>query len=514
MPSKSRSSKTGKSKKSTSDESTRTRKAAARSTKKGASKGATKAVTKSVAKGAKKGASKRRVARGLFGTPVKFVQPASVDASDNLDRIEHIVVLMLENRSFDHMLGYLKLEGAMPDVNGLSSEMNNSYGGKKYKIMPLTNTVFKEDPCHEGDCVEQQLSNDNGGFVANFAEHHPASNPNLIMGYYNGALLPVYDYLARNFCICDQWFCSVPGATWPNRLYAVTGRADGKKDNKFPPVYNLPSFVRHLDAARVSWRWYAHDMASLRLTDRKYSIVGNYFWFDRKTTFKRENFLDHAASGDLAAVSWIDPNFADYHVTGPADSNDDHPPSDVMAGQDLVFKLFNAVVSSPAWSKTLLIIVYDEHGGFYDHVQPPAAPDDKPAFRRFGARVPAIIVSPFVGSGVVSHMQFDHTSIIKTILLRFCQRPDGTIPDMGARVNNANHLGHLLTLDAPRAPIAVTAYQSLIERVAQWRGEVFKKKTMLQAARSPQVHRLTDFQQGLLAARKRLEAEGLPEDQP
>ncbi|MDQ3687293.1 MAG: alkaline phosphatase family protein, partial [Acidobacteriota bacterium] len=94
---------------------------------------------------------------------------------DNLDKIEHIVVLMLENRSFDHMLGYLKLEGVIAEVDGLSGEMYNIHGGKKYHIMPLTNTVFKEDPCHEGDCVEQQLGGDNGGFVANFAHHHPGT---------------------------------------------------------------------------------------------------------------------------------------------------------------------------------------------------------------------------------------------------------------------------------------------------------------------------------------------------
>src|SRR6185295_3337366 len=107
----------------------------------------------------------------------------------------------------------------------------------------------------------------------------------------------------------------------------------------------------------------------------------------------------------------------------------------------------HAVTQGPLWAKTLLVIVYDEHGGFYDHQHPTAIPeDDDQNFRRYGVRVPAFIVSPWVERGKVSNTVFDHTSIIKSILLRFCRKPDGTIPDMGARVTNANHLGSLLTL--------------------------------------------------------------------
>jgi phospholipase C len=129
--------------------------------------------------------------------------------------------------------------------------------------------------------------------------------------------------------------------------------------------------------------------------------------------------------------------------------------------------------------------------------------------------VPAIIVSPWVERGKVSHKVFDHTSIIKTILLRFCRRPDGTIPDMGARVNNAEHLGALLTLDTPREPTPVAAYQHLIERVAQWRAEGFKQRTMRQSrGRAPVQREVTEFQEGIEEARKRLRKEGLPEGQP
>jgi phospholipase C len=161
------------------------------------------------------------------------------------------------------------------------------------------------------------------------------------------------------------------------------------------------------------------------------------------------SFLDDVAAGRLPAVSWIDPHFKDLKVLGP-DSNDDHAPSDVLAGQDLVLTLYHALSSAPTWSKTLFVVTYDEHGGFYDHVEPPAASDDNPDFRRFGVRVPALVVSPLVAKGSSStallgaDFHFDHTSLIKTILTRFCNT-DGNIPAMGTRMAAANHLGHLLT---------------------------------------------------------------------
>ena len=137
--------------------------------------------------------------------------------------------------------------------------------------------------------------------------------------------------------------------------------------------------------------------------------------------FSSEDFFSAAKSGALPDVAWIDPNFVD--VGGAAGSNDDHPPSDVRAGQELVLRVLNALVQSPAWERTLLVLTYDEHGGFFDHVEPPSAEDDdpRPEFRSYGPRVPAIVVSARVRPGA-SHELFDHTSIIKTCLARFCRR--------------------------------------------------------------------------------------------
>jgi phospholipase C len=435
---------------------------------------------------------------------------------DNLNKIEHVVVLVMENRSFDHMLGYLKLEGVRDDVDGLTADMSNTFDNKPFPVHLLTKTSFEhgQDPCHAGRCVDEQLSRNNGGFVSNYFAEHGDTGEGLVMGFYNGSALPVYDHLARNFCICDRWFSPVPGQTWPNRLYAVTGRADGSRDNKTVPLYNLPSFVRHLDAKGVRWRWYSHDFATLRLTDGRFRVGrnGNFAFFDRGTIFGDTSFIEDASNGDLAPVSWIDPFFG--HLIRDK-QNDDHPPSDVMAGQELVLKVYNALVNGPKWEKTLLVVVYDEHGGLFDHVPPPAAEDDSPSFRRYGVRVPAFVVSPFVERGKLSSTVFDHTSIIKTILLRFCREADGRIPDMGARVTNANHLGGLLTLADARAATPVSAFQHLIERVAQWRAETFRRSMSRLAANEvgapPPPN---DLQVGMEAARGYLRRRGLPEGQP
>ena len=205
------------------------------------------------------------------------------NAESALAKVEHIVVLMLENRSFDHMLGYLSLEGGRDDIDGLQAGMANDYGGRSYPIHHLDRTAFEpvEDPDHSGEATSVQIAGGAmNGFVDSFAAklaQRAASDhdPGLVMGYYNAADVPVYDHLAAEFCVCDRWFCSVPGATWPNRLYAIAGRAEGSRDDKpsgDPPLYDLPSFVRHLDAHDVSWRWYSFDPGTLRCVDKPQSI--------------------------------------------------------------------------------------------------------------------------------------------------------------------------------------------------------------------------------------------------
>ena len=423
-----------------------------------------------------------------------------------LDEIEHVVVLMLENRSFNHMLGYLSLEGGRQDVDGLQRGMQNRYRGETHRVYRARQTVLMkaQDPCHSGSCVDEQLANQNGGFAANYLRTRSAAAPRrpvVVMGYHNAEHLPIYDYLARTYCVCDRWFCSVRGATFPNRLYAVTGRADGSRDNKSPPTYDIPSFFRELDKAGVSWRWYTPEtFPSLWAIDRSYLLQSLDNVRPFSSPFTKLDFFSAAQSGNLPSVAWIDPNFVD--TGGAVSSNDDHPPSDLRAGQELVLRVFNALARSPAWARTLLVLTYDEHGGFFDHVEPPGAADDSldPAFHAYGPRVPALAVSARLGTKV-SHEVFDHTSIIKTCLVRFCRR-DHRIPDLGARVTNAQHLGLLLGGRARAAPAARTL-AGLSQTLADWRSQELNARLSAQAeAIHPDSDSLTDFQEDYLAARR------------
>ncbi len=433
-----------------------------------------------------------------------------------LAQIRHIVVLMMENRSFDNMLGYLKRDG-MPEVDGLDgTESNPDDEGVEHTVFEWKpgETVFHPardpsgkilDPDHSVAGVARQLAGGNRGFITDYLatrrdrEGKPVVLPpqyrTVPMGHYGAGDVPAYDFLARHYCVCDAWHCSVPGDTWPNRLFAVAGREGPRVKLPLPervldflthehvpddpPIYDVEAFTRQL--ADEQWRWYSHDPATLRAADGRYRELGdidrtNFAYFDRhrmsivtrlleEAFVDGDSFLDDAARGKLREVSWIDPNFIDLSVLDP-NSNDDHPPSDIRAGQALVLETYNALRTSPEWDDTLFVVVYDEHGGFYDHVHPPALEvDDGSGYATYGLRVPALVIGPRVQRGVC-HELFDHTSLIKTILLRFAQDPDAAIASMGARVENAAHLGVVLG-DAPRDDVPVPA--AVADHLDRWR---------------------------------------------
>jgi phospholipase C len=393
----------------------------------------------------------------------------------SLEKIQHIVVLMMENRSFDHMLGYLRNDG-MPEVRGLvGNETNLDSANTSHKVHPYPPEPFPDsfDPCHAPDCVADQLAGGNSGFVRNFEtwmaqrKVTPAPDPGYVMGHYTAQHLPVYDFLARNFCVCDAWHSSIPGDTMPNRLYSITGKeadpigtdlgdlvswlpASVKAEFVKAPIYNLPAFTRQLDDA--DWRWYSHDPATLRAVDGRYRSFpnldrDNFAWFDKKEIslgmqlgelpiVLDDSFLDDAANGKLRKVSWIDPNFVNLKVFDTS-SDDDHPPSHIHAGQQLVLTLYDSLARSPNWDNTLLIITYDEHGGFYDHVEPPnVGAGDESKYPTLGVRVPALVIGPRVQKEVC-HTHFDHTSLIATILRRFAANPDAAVATMGPRTQQA-----------------------------------------------------------------------------
>jgi phospholipase C len=466
----------------------------------------------------------------LSSDPTPPAEDREASALANLEKVGHIVVVMMENRSFDQMLGYLQNDG-MAEVEGLAgAKANPGPDGSAVEpfewgpgeTMPPTPPGHKPkilDPCHSPGCVKEQLADGNTGFVRNFAKTRAeegkavALTPEFLrvpMGHFGAGHLPVYDHLARNFCVCDAWHAAIPGDTWPNRQYSIAGMA-GEPVSEHPgflhelleklkglgvgnlgslPIFDDRAFTREL--ADEQWRWYSHDPATLRGIDPYYRDFhhvnrDNFAYFDRrKVSWETEiaeaaivthdSFLDDAAKGQLRDVSWIDPNFIDLSVLDP-NSNDDHPPSDVKAGQALVLEIYEALHKSPQWEDTVLVIVYDEHGGFYDHVVPSPITDDGSGFTTLGVRVPAIVVGPRVKKHV-SHEVFDHTSLIATILRRFAADPERALEAMPRRVREAPHLGVLLE-DAPRNDIG--SHEGVHKTMAEWRHQAREERRARQA---------------------------------
>lgn len=458
-------------------------------------------------------------------------------ALDNLQKVDHIVVLMMENRSFDQMLGYL--EDGRNDIAGIRGAKPNEYRGQTYASKRLVRTRMPKslDPPHGTNAIAEQINQGAmDGFARAFMKATDGANVDMVMGYYTYEELPVYDYLAHSFCVCDRWFSSVPSATWPNRLYSLTGTAVKGREGLFDggsAFYDLPSFVRQLpdQTAATGWRWYSTDPATLRLVDsqyrldvqadfhhenfrrvEKYALDPGYELVDDEMVLNvGSGFLTDCARGDLAKVSWIDPNFVDLSILDPT-SDDDHPPSDVLAGQELVLRVFRALAESGLWAKTLFVVTYDEHGGFYDHVAPDDAPEPNPQFDTYGVRVPALVVSPLVEPHTVSKLTYDHTSLIRTVLARFAP---GRIDDMPPRVGMAEHLGRLLTRD-PSQVGPPPDYRSVLDELEAW-------KLRHAEEQAPSSEQVTDpaapppirgFPAEVLEGGRRLREQGLPAGHP
>jgi phospholipase C len=296
------------------------------------------------------------------------------------------------------------------------------------------------------------------GFVTDFAERakREGVDPGAIMGYHTAANVPVYDALAREFLVCQRWFAAHPGPTLPNRFYFLTGRLnrDGEGRWQFDNAHGddfVPASTKtifdHLSEQAVSWRYYEQGgYCFLRLFERYTSDVAHIVALDDPV----DGFFARAREGRLPAVSFIDPNFTELTDDG---DNDDQPPTDIGAGQNLIGRVAQALIGGPGWPKTLLLVIYDEHGGFYDHVPPPNAPEVS-GIDRYGVRVPALVVSPWVARGGVSTEVFDHTSVLETIARRFLSNHP---PDMGERMAKAKDLSIVLQptarQDRPAIPV-------------------------------------------------------------
>ena len=361
---------------------------------------------------------------------------ASVAASDP---IRHVVVLMMENRSFDHMLGCLQ-QTVYPNLDGIPAggpRGNKDKAGNSYSQLPGALRQISKDPDHEYPSVVAQMADGAmTGFVSNYQQIFPTAAPaelGEVMKYHDRGILPALHALAENFTVCDRWFSSLPGPTWPNRLFVHSGTSLGKvtmPDSVFNlnwHWYDQPTLYDRLNARKITWRIYYGDVPQSL-------VLVHQLEPENAVRYRKFQQFSIDASGeekDFPQFTFIEPA---YNHPG---ANDDHPPYDVMSGETLIAEVYNAIRANDAlWKSTLLLVVYDEHGGFYDHVPPPKtiAPDNYQSeftFDQLGVRVPAILVSPYVQRGVLSR-EFDHTS-----LLRYVSDKWGLGP-LGARAAKAN----------------------------------------------------------------------------
>ena len=400
---------------------------------------------------------------------------------NQLSNIQHIVVLMLENRSFDHMLGFLyadqgnKSSTGQPFEGLTGTESNPDANGKPVTVFKIKatdkNAYFMPgaDPGEGYAATNSELFGSvdaptppvatNQGFVKDFAytlgwqskkkgwSILPGTVPASIMGIFPPEMLPVLSGLARGYAVCDHWYSSAPTETLPNRAFVNAATSQGHMNDN-TKSFTVPSIFGLMSQHGVSWAMYGYDkppLTSLNFHDTTSKSVpeSNFGLF--------KDFQAAAAAGTLPSYSFLEP---DWGATG----NSQHPNYDVALGEQLIHDVYYALFNGKAWNQTLLIITYDEHGGCYDHVAPPSGatpPDASPGeydfdFKRFGIRVPAVLVSPLIAPGTVFRVPdgttpIDHTSILKTAEKRW------GLPALTARDAAAPDLGGVLTLDTPRS---------------------------------------------------------------
>ncbi|KAI9304565.1 phosphoesterase [Cunninghamella echinulata] len=366
------------------------------------------------------------------------------------EKIKNVVILLFENRSFDRMMGWFKYNKEIDGLTGKECNYVNPSDPKSLKICATNNGLLKDplDPPHGYDAVTHQLTgNPNlpsdsvkkvsmGGFVADFAKEFPNIKDNAtalhqVMDGFDPSSIPITYELATNYTIVDRWFSSFPGSTLPNRLFAASATSNGEVHTdgwKYPKGYPQRTIFNNLADAKIDWSSYYNEIPSLLVLSKL--RLGSLHHYKNWSRFKKD-----AANGKLSPVNFIDPAY--FSLAKCIVENDAHPPSDVADAEKLLKEVYETIRASPQWNSTLFIVTFDEHGGYYDHVDTPlyapnpdgknfTDPDGKDTnfnFDRLGVRVPAILISPWVKKGAVIHepkgpfenSQYEHSSIPATI---------------------------------------------------------------------------------------------------
>jgi phospholipase C len=353
--------------------------------------------------------------------------------------VDHVVIVMMENRSFDHYFQKLPEHG-QPDVDVAPSDFTNPDADGQPVGLTRDDLWCFVDTEHGWGGTHFQINDGamDGFVVSNENNHELPVNGTLDMlsgnrgmTYYEQADIPFYFWLANEFSISDRYFSSVAGPTWPNRMYLFAATSFGKFGNSLPDAdKTLPDY---LSLRELHWKIYSSTTPSYGM------FLPQYLASKDKHQFSIDEFYADAAAGTLPPVAFVEPGIG---REGDPLADDEHPPAIMQVGQEFVAKVTKAMLESPAWGRSAMFVTYDEHGGVYDHVAPPkaCAPDDLaepdaagnvPTFDHLGVRVPFFVVSPYAKKHFVSHRTYDHTSIVRFVQARF------QIPALTGRDANA-----------------------------------------------------------------------------
>jgi phospholipase C len=353
------------------------------------------------------GAAALIAASGAGGTAADAATSARAPVSALPDPgdsgIDHIVVVMMENRSFDHYMGWLP--GADGRQAGLTFEdAQGGEHGTHHLTVPYGCGFNDPDHSYEGGRTEY-----NGGKCDGWLR--AGENDVFSIGYFKGADLGFHGHAALDWTVCDRYFAAVMSSTFPNRIFQHAGQTD-RISNTFT-FSELTTVWDRLKAKKIPSRYYFSDVPFTALWGLKHLDISRNI----------SDFYNDAKNGELPAVSFVEPGFVGEALPGL--SEDEHPLADIRFGQSFLNKVYTAVIDSPNWARTLLVINYDEWGGFFDHVPPPTGPDPRPDLGTGlrGFRVPCLLISPRARRGAIAHEVYDHTSVLKAIEWRWGLAP-------------------------------------------------------------------------------------------